>query len=51
MRREYVSEDVLYHYLEVIEAWCFCSLNLVRESLDQIFIHNAIGGGEGSEDV
>ena len=34
--------DVLHRELEAVESSCFCSLNLVRESPDQIFVHNAI---------
>jgi hypothetical protein len=43
--------DVIHHDLETVEALHFCSLNLARESLDQIFVNNAIRSGEESEDV
>lgn len=40
-----------HHNLETIEASRFCDLNLVRETLQQVFIDNTVGGGEESQDV
>lgn len=43
--------NILHHDLETIEAAGLSSLYFVRESLNQIFVDNAIGGGEEREDV
>lgn len=43
--------DILDHDLEAVEATSLWNLDLVREALQQILVHNAIGGSKESEDV
>jgi hypothetical protein len=43
--------DILHHDLEAIEATSFSGLNLVRESLYEVLVDDAIGGGEEGEDM
>lgn len=43
--------DVLHHDLEAVEASCFWDLDFAAESLDQVFVDNAVGGGEEGEHV
>ena len=40
--------DGLHHDLEAVETTGLSGLNLVRETLDEALVDNAIGGGGGS---
>lgn len=43
--------DILDHDLETVEAAGLRNLDLVREALQQILVHNAIGGSKEGQDV
>jgi hypothetical protein len=43
--------NVLHHDLEAVEAPGFSSLDLIEETLKEVFIYNAIGCSEEGEDV
>ena len=43
--------NVLHHDLEAVEATCLCSLYFVGETLNKVFVDNAVRCGEESENV
>ena len=43
--------DVLHHNLETIEAPCLRGLDFIRESFDEVFVNNAVGGSKECKNV
>ena len=43
--------NILHHDLEPIETPCFSDLDFVRKTFDEVFIHNAIRGGEKGKNM
>ena len=43
--------DVFHHDLEAIEATCLGGLDFVGETLNEVFVDNAVGCGEESKNM